>query len=120
MNIDLCFLILGLNCGKINKYAYTMEKFLEDLEHYNQSMENAYLIVTKKKTLDDIYLELENDDYEEFYLPFDPILHDGRDSATIDLLICHFEELEEYEKCAELKILQTKCLEIQTESDQQL
>ena len=47
-------------------------QFLEDLEHYNQSMENAYLIITKKKTLDDIYLELENENYDEFYLP--PVL----------------------------------------------
>ena len=29
-------------------------KFLEDLDDYNQSMDNAFLIVTKRKTLDDI------------------------------------------------------------------
>ena len=95
-------------------------KFLEDLEYYNQSMENAYLIITKQKTLDDIYFELENEDYEEFYLPFDPIQHDGRDSATIELLISHFEELEEYEKCSELQKLKIKCLQIPTELDPRL
>ena len=95
-------------------------QFLEDLEHYNQSMENAYLIITKKKTLDDIYLELENENYDEFYLPFDPVLHNGRDSGTIELLISHFEELEDYEKCAELNILKSKCLEIPTGLDPQL
>ena len=95
-------------------------RFLEDLAHYNESMENAFLIVTKRKTLDDIYLELENQDYEEFYLPFDPIQHDGRDTATLDLLTEHFEQLEEYEKGAELQTLKTKCLRTRTESDLRL
>jgi len=80
-------------------------KFLNDLEDYNKSMDNAFLIVTKRKTLDDIYLELENDDYTEFFLPFDPISSDGRDGGTLELLISHFEELEQYEKCAELNKL---------------
>ena len=29
--------------------------FLEDLEMYDQAMNNAYDIITKKKTVDDIY-----------------------------------------------------------------
>ena len=93
-------------------------RFLEDLDNYNESMDNAFLLVTKRKTLDDIYIELEDDQYRKFYLPFDPIAHDGRDSATIDLLIEHFEQLEEYEKCAELQKLKT-CSKIQTELDPQ-
>ena len=95
-------------------------KFLEDLADYNKSMENAFLIVTKRKTLDDIYLELENEEYTEFFLPFDPIASDGRDEGTIELLVSHFEELEDYEKCAELHKLKSKCLKIQTDSDLQL
>ena len=35
-------------------------QFLEDLNEYNESMNNAYLIITKRKTLDDIYLFLKN------------------------------------------------------------
>tara|TARA_R110001592_G_scaffold175460_3_gene414568 strand:- start:962 stop:1273 length:312 start_codon:yes stop_codon:yes gene_type:complete len=85
-------------------------KFLDDLEEYNDSMNNAYLIVTRKKTLDDIYLELDEDHDQPFFLPFDPILHDGRDPATLDLLIDYFEEREEYEKCSELQKLKSKCL----------
>ena len=87
-------------------------KFLEYLDDYNQSMDNAFLIVTKRKTLDDIYLELEKEDSPEFFLPFDPIENDGRDPATLDLLISHFEELEDYEKCSELQKLKT-CSETQ-------
>jgi len=95
-------------------------KYLNDLEDYNKSMDNAFLIVTKRKALDDIYLELENDDYTEFLLPFDPISSDGRDGGTLELLISHFEELEQYEKCAELNKLKSKCLKTQTNLDLQL
>ena len=94
-------------------------KFLEDLAHYNQSMDNAFQLVTKRKTLDDVFYELEEEEYTKFYLPFDPIAHDGRDSGTLDLLIEHFEELEEFEKCSELQKLKT-CSNRQIGSDQQL
>jgi hypothetical protein len=94
-------------------------KFLEDLAHYNQSMDNAFLLVTKRKTLDDVYYELEKEEITNFYLPFDPIAHDGRDVATLDLLIEHFEELEDYEKCSELQKLKP-CSKIQIGSDPQL
>ena len=33
--------------------------YLEDIELYNEAMQNAYMIITKKKTLDDIYYDLE-------------------------------------------------------------
>ena len=85
--------------------------FLEDLEAYNSSMENAYKIVTKRMTVDDIYELLESKQLDEFYLPFDPIQNDGRDEATIDLLIDHFTESEEYEKCQELVNIKKKFLE---------
>ena len=76
--------------------------FLDDIEDYQESMQNAYLFVTKKLTVDDVYDDLESGKVTEFYLPFDPIQNDGRDNATLDLLIEHFTELEEYEKCQEL------------------
>ncbi len=51
--------------------------FLEDLEIYEQAMGNAYDIITRKKTVDDIYFDLEDEEYDEFYLPFDPVHEDG-------------------------------------------
>lgn len=96
--------------------AYSME-FLEDLNNYNESMDNAYDLVTKKKTLDDIYLELDSGEYSKFYLPFDPSTNDGRDEATLDLLIEHFSLVEAYEKCNELLKLKNKCLNEQIDSD---
>jgi hypothetical protein len=97
-----------------------LHKFYEDLAMYNEAMNNAYLIITKEKTFDDIYYEMENDTYEEFYLPFDPIDQDGRDAGTIDLLIEHFEELEDYEKCSKLVKIKDLCSEVQTKLGQQL
>jgi len=86
--------------------------FLEDLEAYNSSMENAYNFVTKKITLDDIYEAAESEgERMEFYLPFDPIEGDGRDEATLELLISYFTEIEEYEKCQELVNIKKKFLE---------
>ena len=57
--------------------------FLEDLELYDRAMENAYNIITKRKTLDDIYYELEEDTIGDFPLPFDPINEDGRTEDII-------------------------------------
>jgi len=86
--------------------------FLEDLEAYNSSMENAYNFVTKKITLDDIFEAAESEgERMEFYLPFDPIEGDGRDEATLELLISYFTEIEEYEKCQELVNIKKKFLE---------
>lgn len=80
-------------------------QFLEDLANYNQSMENAYLIITNKKTLEDIYIDVDDLNTEEFYLPFNPLEQDGKDNGTLDLLIEHFSSLEEYEKCTVLSKL---------------
>jgi hypothetical protein len=88
--------------------------FLEDLEDYNSAMDNAYNFVTKKITLDDIFEAAESEGEEvTFYLPFDPLDSDGRDEGTLDLLIEHFTELEEYEKCQELVNIKTKFLKTQ-------
>jgi hypothetical protein len=86
--------------------------FLEDLNNYHTAMENAYAFVTKKITLDDIFERAEESsvDEVEFFLPFDPIESDGRDEATLDLLINHFIEIEEYEKCQELVEIKNKFL----------
>ena len=86
--------------------------FLQDLDDYNSAMDNAYNFITKKVTLDDIFESAsETGDIMEFYLPFDPIDSDGRDEATLDLLIEHFTEIEEYEKCQELVNIKNQSLE---------
>ena len=84
--------------------------FLEDLERYEESMENAYLIITKKLLLEDLYeTSASGGDVDSFYLPFNPLDCDGRDDATIDLVVEHFSSLEDYEKCADLAKIK-KCL----------
>jgi len=88
--------------------------FLEDLEDYNSAMDNAYNFVTKKITLDDIFEAAESEgELVSFYLPFDPLDSDGRDEGTLDLLIEHFTEIEEYEKCQELVNIKNKFLKTQ-------
>ena len=84
--------------------------FLEDLELYERAMNNAYNLITKRKTLDDIYYDLENDSIGDFPLPFDPISEDGRTDDIIDMVVEHFTSTEEYEKCAELIKIKEKCL----------
>ena len=91
--------------------------YLEDIELYNEAMQNAYMIITKKKTIDDIYYDLENDSIDRFPLPFDPILDDGRTPDIIDIVIEYFTSTEEYEKCSELVKIKDKCSKKQTESD---
>tara|TARA_R110000824_G_scaffold27127_1_gene92552 strand:+ start:68 stop:343 length:276 start_codon:yes stop_codon:yes gene_type:complete len=89
--------------------------FLEDLEMYNTSMENAYEIITRRKTLDDIYYSLEDNEVDKFFLPFDPSQEDGRTEDIIDMVIDYFITTEEYEKCAELTKIKEKCLKIPIE-----
>jgi hypothetical protein len=80
-----------------------MDEFFEDIELLNEAMENAYLFVTKKVTVDNIYDRYLNDgSFQRFALPFDPTTEDGRTTVILDMLIEHFTETEEYEKCAEL------------------
>ena len=90
--------------------------FLEDLEMYEEAMENAYLIITKKLTLDDIYMKFEEDGVlNKFYLPFNPMQEDGRSTDVIDMVIEYYTGTEEYEKCAELVKIKNECLKISTE-----
>jgi hypothetical protein len=89
--------------------------FLEDLEMYDKAMNNAYDIITKKKTVDDIYYDLEDENCDVYYLPFDPISEDGRTPAIIDMVIEYYTSIEEYEKCAELVEIKNICSEIPIE-----
>jgi|TARA_R110000822_G_scaffold78049_11_gene187093 hypothetical protein len=91
--------------------------FLEDIELYNEAMENAYMLITKKKTLDDIYYDLESEELESFPLPFDPLVNDGRSADILDMLIEHFTNYEEYEKCAALLKIKNKCSKTLIESE---
>ena len=86
--------------------------FLEDLELYNRAMVNAYDLITKRKTLDDIYYALEDDTLDDFPLPFDPVSEDGRSEDIIDVVIEYFISIEEYEKCAELVKIKEKCQDL--------
>ena len=90
-------------------------EFLEDLEMYERAMENAYNLITKRKSLDDIYESLDEHVIDEFHLPFDPIQEDGRSPDIIDMLIEYFTNTEEYEKCAELIKIKNKCLKTSIE-----
>jgi len=79
------------------------DEFFEDIELLNEAMENAYLFVTKKVTVDDIYDKyLKTGNFNRFALPFDPTTKNGRTTIILETLIEHFTESEEYEKCAEL------------------
>ena len=84
--------------------------FLEDMALYERAMKNAYFIITKRKTLDDIYHELEQGIIDDLPLPFDPMEEDGRTDDIIDIVIEYFTTTEEYEKCAELLKIKNKCL----------
>tara|TARA_Y100001972_G_scaffold124869_2_gene174970 strand:- start:21 stop:320 length:300 start_codon:yes stop_codon:yes gene_type:complete len=92
--------------------------FLEDLELYERAMQNAYMLITKKKTIDDFYYDLESEDIIDLPLPFNPLQTDGRHTDVIDVVIEYFTSTEEYEKCAELVKIKKKCSKTQTESDQ--
>ena len=83
--------------------------FLEDLELYERAMNNAYDLITKQKTLDDIYYQLDEEEIDEYPLPFDPLEEDGRTPDVIDIVIEYFVSVEEYEKCEELTNIRNKC-----------
>tara|TARA_R110002012_G_scaffold6501_5_gene30374 strand:+ start:2609 stop:2860 length:252 start_codon:yes stop_codon:yes gene_type:complete len=76
-------------------------EFLDDLEELNNTMHNAYLIVTKRKTLDSLYIDLNKSNKTYFSLPFDF----SKTEVVIDDLIEHFSNMEDYDKCDELSKL---------------
>ena len=66
-------------------------------EIIHESMTNSYMIITNKLTFEDLL------DYNGCALPFNP--KKKIDNKGIDKIIDYFCELEEYEKCSELKKL---------------
>ena len=82
--------------------------FLEDLDLYDRAMNNAYYIITGKKTLDELLKELGNGTADDIALPFDPLREDGRSTDIVDMLVSYYEQHEDYEKCAELANLNTE------------
>lgn len=71
-----------------------MSKFIE------KSIENTYLIVTNRKTVDEICLENK--------IPLFFIEPDELTDEDIEEMIEYFVEKEEYEKCSELLKLKKK------------
>ena len=78
-----------------------MAKFENDLELFNQAMNNAYLLVTNRVSLDKLYEALDRG-VGNVALPFNPQADDGKSDMVIDMLLEHFVSTEEYEKCSEL------------------
>ena len=75
-----------------------MKKLKKDGDEiYEESMQNAYLIITNRLTFEDLI------DYNGCYLPYNP--KNDIDNDVYDDIIDYFCKLEEYEKCAELKKL---------------
>ena len=72
-----------------------IEKDEEQMLH--ESMQNAYLLITKQLTFNDLF------EYNGCMLPYHP--KKRIDNEVIDKIIDYFCELEEYEKCGELKKL---------------
>jgi hypothetical protein len=85
------------------------KKYEDDLELYEVAMENAFNLITKRKTLDDIYYELEGSSIDAYPLPFNPMEEDGRTADMIDILLEYFISTEEYEKCSELTKIKDTC-----------
>tara|TARA_R100000315_G_C5111495_1_gene63752 strand:- start:57 stop:326 length:270 start_codon:yes stop_codon:yes gene_type:complete len=78
-----------------------MDEFKERLEQdeeemYREAMTNAYLLITNKLTFEELF------EYNGCYLPYNPKSKNIKDSVYNDL-IDYFCELEEYEKCSEIK-----------------
>ena len=93
----------------MEEWQEQQKNYEDDLVLYGDAMENAYNIITKKRTLDDIYYDLEDGDMETFPLPFNPMEEDGRTPDMIDIVIEYFTETEEYEKCATLMKIKNLC-----------
>ena len=86
--------------------------FLEDIEEWNKAMDNAYDFITGKTTLDSLTTDLTIEGVDSYILPFNPEVESGRDAETLDLLIEHFENTEEYEKCQILLRIKEKSVSV--------
>jgi len=84
--------------------------FLEEMELYNNAMDNAYNLITGKITVDDLFVEFDESEDEDdvLPLPFNPFLSEKFSNALIDVVIDHFSHYEEYETCAELVKIKEK------------
>tara|TARA_R100000742_G_C4269506_1_gene88007 strand:+ start:1073 stop:1354 length:282 start_codon:yes stop_codon:yes gene_type:complete len=84
--------------------------FLEEIELYNSAMDNAYNLITGRLTVDELFIEFDENEDEEgvLPLPFNPFLSEKFSNALIDVVIDHFSSIEEYEKCAELVKIKEK------------
>jgi hypothetical protein len=86
--------------------------FLEDIEDFNTAMDNAYDFITGKVTLDTLAADLSIGGVTQYVLPFNPETDTGRDPDTLDFLIEHFEDVEEYEKCQVLLRIKEKSVKV--------
>jgi len=73
-----------------------MSHELDDSIIIDKAMENAYLVVTGKLTFEDLL----NADLN--YLPYNPNKN-TIEKNVYDVLIDYYCDIEEYEKCAEIK-----------------
>ena len=73
-----------------------MDELLKDDIIINEAMHNAYLIVTAKLTFEDLL------DRDLNYLPYNPSKNIIKEDVY-DALIDYFCDIEEYEKCEEIK-----------------
>ena len=93
----------------MEEWRENQKNYEDDLDLYASAMINAYSIITKERTLDDIYYDLEEGKIDTLPLPFDPIHEDGRSEDVIDVVIEYFTSIEEYEKCAKLVKIKNEC-----------
>ena len=75
-----------------------------DIEILEVSMNNAYRILTKRSTLDQLFPS--DDEEDGFWMPYRNFKNPSKEE--IDNVIDYFIETEEYEKCAELTKIKKK------------
>ena len=68
---------------------------------YDDSMRNAFKLITKRKSLTDLI------SMDECQFPFNPTIK-VLDNSVYDKIIDYFCELEEYEKCQEILHIKNK------------
>jgi hypothetical protein len=74
---------------------------MDNRKEYSQSIDNSYKYLIEKKTFEEIYLQNNPDDLYIFFGEVDQDI----ENDEIDVMISHYEETEEYEKCHKLKSL---------------
>jgi hypothetical protein len=74
---------------------------MDNRKEYSQSIDNSYKYLIEKKTFEEIYLQNNPDNLYIFFGEVDQDI----ENDEIDVMISHYEETEEYEKCHKLKSL---------------